>query len=965
MLILPRPNFAPISGRVAAFALAAFVMLGFTLQTRADTTATFAVGNNITITDSGNGTQPFTYQWYKNTVLIPGATSISYDIVGATASDAGTYAVTVTNSAGMTTSDTAILSVATTAAPQPPVFVTQPTSQSVTTGASVTFTVVVSSTTAVTYQWQKDGGLLNNGGFVTGATTPSLTLTGVTSADIGSYTVVATNSAGSVTSNAAAVLIVTTAPVTAQAPIIITQPVAKSAFVGNSVTFSVVATGLPAPTYVWQKNGVDLSPTGSPSPLLTLSSLTTSDAGNYTVVITNALGSVTSAVAALTVNAFHSPVFTVQPVAQTVNTGAVVFFTGRASATPAPTYQWQKNGINLTNTGNVTGATATTLTLNNASSADMGNYTLVATNSLGSTTSNIAALTVNGVPAFFTVPAANSVVASGSIVTMDVTVAGDPAPTLQWRKDGANLANTGIISGATSTTLRLTGVTSADTGSYTVVATNSRGTVTAGPFALTVNPGNVWYQPVTTGKDTAISSPGASGSLQWQISSTANGGWTDLLDTGTYAGTNTDTLRITNVTSALNSVFFRLVSTSNGVTTVLRTAQVNVAPAFVPFPVAVVTDASGNVYVADTSSDTIVKINTAAQVSTLAGTAGQIGTTNGTGAAARFNNPSGIASAPDGTLTVTDNANATIRSISPAGVVTTLAGSTTLRGNVDATGTAATFSSPAGITRDSAGMFYVADATNHTLRKIATGAVVTTLAGSAGQTGSNDGTGSAARFNNPTHVAADLSGNLYVADTTNNLIRKVTPAGVVTTLAGLNGVSGHDDGTGSAALFNQPGGLAVDNAGNVYVADTGNSTIRRISPAGAVVTIAGLPTIAGLRDGNGTEAWFNQPRDLCLSSNGYLYIADTGNASIRRIALDASVTTLALSALPATADLPTTQPLPEVPTLPSQTTAPTLPTSPTPVTPTSSSGGGGGAPSLWFSAALGLLCFLRRRSRRG
>ena len=965
MPFLPRPILVKAYGQVAAFALAAFVLLAFTVQARANFPATFLVGNNITISDSGGGTPPFTYQWYKNTVAIPGATAATYDILGATAGDAGNYTVSVTNSAGTATSDIAILTLGVSGGPvAPPVIVTNPSSLSLSTGATASFTVAASSTVPLTYQWLKDGGTLLDGGAVSGATTPTLTVTGVTSADIGSYTCVVTNSGGSVTSGAAAVLVVTTTPLTSAAPVISIQPASKSAFVGDTVSLSVVATGLPAPTYLWRKNGVDLTPFGTLSPTLTLSSLTTADAGDYTVLVANSLGSVTSATATLTVNTNKPPVFTVQPVAQTANTGAVVFITGRASGTPTPTYQWQKNGVNLTNTGNITGANSGTLALSNVSSADAANYTLVATNSLASTPSNVAALTINGIPAFFTQPSASSIVSSGTIVTMAVTVAGDPTPTLQWRKDGVNLTNTGIITGATSTSLHLTGVAPADSGVYSVVATNTRGSATAGPFSLTVNPGNVWYQPVTTGKDTAISYPGATGSLQWQLSSTANSTWTNLTDSATYAGTNSDTLRITNPTSALNTVFFRLVSTSGGVATVLRTAQVNVAPAFLPFPVAVSSDTAGNLFVADTSSDTIVKINGAAQVSTLAGSAGHTGPTDGAGATAHFNNPSGVVTAADGSLIVTDNANATIRSITPAGVVTTLAGSTTLRGNGNGTGTAATFSSPVGVARDSAGTFFVADSTNHTIRKITTGAVVTTLAGSAGQTGSTDGTGSAARFNNPTHVAADPSGNIIVADTTNNLIRKVTPAGVVTTLAGVNGVSGTSDGTGSAALFNQPGGLAVDNAGNIYVADTGNSTIRRISPAGAVVTIAGLPGIAGLRDGTGTEAWFNQPRDLSLSPSGILYVADTGNASIRRIAPDASVTTLALTALPAASDPAPTLPLPEIPTLPSQTPAPTLPTGPTPITPASNSGGGGGAPSLWFLGSLGLLSFLRRNHRR-
>ena len=177
--------------------------------------------------------------------------------------------------------------------------------------------------------------------------------------------------------------------------------------------------------------------------------------------------------------------------------------------------------------------------------------------------------------------------------------------------------------------------------------------------------------------------------------------------------------------------------------------------------------------------------------------------------------------------------------MTPAGVVTTLAGLAGSQGSADGTGSAARFAWPIGVAVDSTGNVYVADNGNDTIRKVTPAGVVTTLAGLAGSSGSADGTGSAARFYGPSGVAVDSAGNVYVADTGNYTIRKVTPAGVVTTLAGLAGTEGSADGTGSAARFSYPSGVAVDSAGNVYVADTGNNTIRKVTPAGVVTTLAG------------------------------------------------------------------------------------------------------------------------------
>ena len=181
--------------------------------------------------------------------------------------------------------------------------------------------------------------------------------------------------------------------------------------------------------------------------------------------------------------------------------------------------------------------------------------------------------------------------------------------------------------------------------------------------------------------------------------------------------------------------------------------------------------------------------------------------------------------------------------------MSTLAGMAGFPGSADGTGAAARFDYPNGVAVDGSGNVYVADTGNNTIRKITPAGVVSTLAGTAGgptvPPGSADGTGAAARFFEPYGVAVDVRGNVYVADTYNNTIRKVTPAGVVSTLAGTAGTSGSDDGTGAAARFNFPQGVAVDGSGNVYVADRDNNAIRKVSPAGVVSTPVGVPGLSG------------------------------------------------------------------------------------------------------------------------
>jgi sugar lactone lactonase YvrE len=302
---------------------------------------------------------------------------------------------------------------------------------------------------------------------------------------------------------------------------------------------------------------------------------------------------------------------------------------------------------------------------------------------------------------------------------------------------------------------------------------------------------------------------------------------------------------------------------------------------------------------------------------------------DGSGTSARFNAPWGLAKDGTGNLYVADSSNNTIRKISTTQVVSTIAGAAAQTGNNDASGAGARFYSPNGLGVDGLGVLYVADYANHMIRKVTTAGAVTTFAGSG--TGGYSDT-APVKFNFPTDVALDLSGNAYVADSSNHLIRKITSSGVVSTFAGTATVSGFSntapvtfsgpqgvglDSTGTilyvaevfnnavrkitggtvttfaASGLNAPSRTAVDGAGNVYVADTGNHAIRAITPGGSMSTFAGLVGTSGSADGNGGAARFSSPRDIAIDGSGNLYVADTGNNAIRKITPAGDVTTLA------------------------------------------------------------------------
>ena len=300
-------------------------------------------------------------------------------------------------------------------------------------------------------------------------------------------------------------------------------------------------------------------------------------------------------------------------------------------------------------------------------------------------------------------------------------------------------------------------------------------------------------------------------------------------------------------------------------------------------PIGMVFDSAGNLYVADSGNNKIQKINTSGEVSTFAGS--DQGFANGQGTNAKFNEPRGITIDSDGNLYVADTGNFTIRKITPGGYVSTFAGS--ISGFANGPRLEAQFRAPVAIAIDSAGNFYICDSQNCLIQKIDTSGQVTTFAGST--QGFEDGSSDVAKFYSPIGITIDSDDNLYVADFNNHRIRKITPNGDVSTLAGSD--PGWRDGTLAQALFDSPFGITIDSSGNLYVADFNNHRIRKINIDG-VTTIAGSEQ--GYVDGPGIDAKFNHPSGITIDS-GNLYVADAYNNKIRIIDSSANVTTLVSS----------------------------------------------------------------------
>jgi uncharacterized repeat protein (TIGR03803 family) len=421
-------------------------------------------GSTATFIVTASGTTP-AYQWFKGLLPISGAVLAALTLTNVQDADMAGYSVVLSNAAGSATSaPPATLTVI-----DPPFITSQPLSRTNNAGSTATFTLTASGTTPA-YQWFK-GSLP-----ISGTVLPTLTLTNVQDADMAGYSVVLTNAAGSATSAPPATLTVI------DPPIITVQPTNLLVLPGTNVVFGVSLTGSASYFhYQWQFNSANIL--NATNAIYTIASVGTNQGGNYSVVVTNAAGSAVSSNATLTV--------VLLPKSQTNNAGSTATFTVTAFGPGSLNYQWQKNGTNLVDGGNLSGATNSTLTIANVSDSDAANYLVMVSNAAGSVTSSIVTLTVIDPPVINSQPLSRTNNA-GSTATFIVTASGT-TPAYQWFKGSLP------ISGAVLAALTLTNVQAADMAGYTVVLTNAAGSATSAPPAtLTViDPPFITTQPLS------------------------------------------------------------------------------------------------------------------------------------------------------------------------------------------------------------------------------------------------------------------------------------------------------------------------------------------------------------------------------------------------------------------------------------------------------------------------------------
>ncbi|MFM2295150.1 MAG: hypothetical protein RLZZ350_1563, partial [Verrucomicrobiota bacterium] len=518
---------------------------------------TVAAGSNATFAVVASGDAPLAFQWRFNSTNILSATNTLLTVSNAVGTNAGNYDVVVTNNYGAVTSTVAALTVNV-----PVTITTNPVAQTNSVGSNVTFSVGVSGSAPFAYQWR-----FNATNLLANATNSSLSLTNVQFTNGGNYSVLVTNNFGAVTSAIAALTVLSP-------PIITVQPVTVTNLVGTTATVFVTAIGSPTVRYQWYRNG-NLVTNGVGNSIV-LNNVIPASGANFFCIITNNYGIVTSSTAAIVI--VSPPAVTNQPVSRTNVAGSTASFSVTVTGTAPFTYQWRFNGTNLA------GANTNSLSLTNVQFTNGGNYDVVVSNAYAGTTSAVAVLTVSAAPTIVTSPAAQNI-GVNSNATFTVGVNGTAPLAFQWRFNGAP------ISGATTNPFTLPGVFTNNAGSYDVIVTNSFGSVTSAPAALTVSfPPSITNQPAPVAvvvSNNAAFAVGVDGTAPFTYQWRVNG--TNILNA------NTNTLALTNVLGSDAANYDVVVQNPFGVvTSIVAALTVNFPPTITNQPASLAALATSN-----------------------------------------------------------------------------------------------------------------------------------------------------------------------------------------------------------------------------------------------------------------------------------------------------------------------------------------------------------------------------------